>query len=154
MNNIWIRILKIEEWSNQIFYRSKIWFMVRVEMMRFYGDALNTLFSFQTIIPLRARRSLFTSLRIRKVSLNVVAGVLCPLVHLLPRTMLSRPRGLRLLYISLAATALLGLYWLASSEDGAVIREFRQPSPLQQQQQDYKGRGQFINETTFAVFQK
>ena len=124
--------------------------MVRVEMMRFYGDALNTLFSFQTIIPHRARSSLFTSLRIRKVSLNVVAGVLCPLVHLLPRTMLSRPRGLRLLYISLAATALLGLYWLASSEDGAVIREFRQPSPLQQQQQDYKGRGQFISCRLFS----
>ena len=102
---------------------------------------LNTMF--QIIIPLRTRGGLFSSrlLRISHLSLNVV--VLRPLVGLLPRTMLSRPRGLRLLYTILAASVLLGLYWLASSEDGAVAREFRQPSPLQQQQ-DYYGRGQLI----------
>ena len=104
---------------------------------------LNTMF--QIIIPLRTHGGLFISrlLRISTLSLNVVAVVLRPLVSLLPRTMLSRPRGLRLLYISLAASVLLGLYWLASSEDGAVAREFRQPSPLQQQQ-DYYGRGQLL----------
>ena len=112
----------------------------------FYGDALLSLLSsFQSIISLRrARIELLGSphLRIGKISLNVVAVVLRPLLSLLPKTMLSRPRGLRLLYISLAATVLLGLYWLASSEDGAISREFRQPSPLQQP--DYYGRGQFI----------
>lgn len=110
-----------------------------------YGYVLNTLFTFQIIIRLRTRRVWFSSrfLWIRKLSLDVVGGVLRPCVHLLPRTMLSRPRGLRLLYISLAACVLLGLYWLATSEDGAVSREFRQPSPLQQQQ-DYYGRGMFI----------
>ena len=114
--------------------------------MRFYGswygDALNTLLTFQIIIRPKARRVWFNSrfLRIRKLSLDVVVGVLRPCVRLLPRTMLSRPRGLRLLYTSLAACVLLGLYWLATSEDGALIREFRQPSPLQQQQ-DYYGRG-------------
>ena len=116
----------------------------RVEILWRCYD-LNTMFSFQTIIPLRTLGGLFIShlLRISNLSLNVVAVILRPLISLLPRTMLSRPRGLRLLYSSLAASVLLGLYWLASSEDGAVAREFRQPSPLQQQQ-DYYGRGQFI----------
>ena len=52
---------------------------------------------------------------------------------------MTRPRTLRLLYSSLAFTALLGLYWLAGLHSEEAVTGHRQPDT-----QDYHGRGEDI----------
>ena len=83
------------------------------------------------------------------LSVNVVRHLITVLLRLETRTM-SRPRTMRGLYLALAFTGILALYWMAGLENKNILNSLKQP-----QIQPFYGRGKFcfciLSITMFAL---